>query len=66
MTEFAEFNTKYQSPKAKEYREKISDLMFNMEYLSMRMQKLQKEAAAARAEYLVYLGVSEDGQDEKK
>lgn len=66
MTEFTEFNTKYQSAKAKEYREKISDLMFNMEYLGMRMQKLQKEASVVRAEYLVYLGVQEDGQNEKK
>ena len=66
MTEFVEFNTKYQSPEAKKFRDDISDLMFNMEYLSFRMQKLEKQVNAKRLEYLAYLGVTEDGKNEKK
>ena len=43
MTEFKKFNDLYTSEKAKDLRDQLADLMFNIEYFGFRIQELQNK-----------------------
>lgn len=66
VTEFKKFNEDYTSDKAKTLREEISDLSFSLQYLSFRMNILDKKLKAKNEEYMKLLGVNDNGEVKTK
>lgn len=62
IKEFKEFNEKYTSDEAKALRDEISEISFSMQYLSIRIKKLEEQLNAKNKEYMEFLGVNDNGE----
>ena len=66
MINLKNFNEKYTDQKAKELRDQIADLTFNIQYFQIRAQALTEELNMKHIEYMTLLGVPQNGENEKK